>query len=161
MFIISMIKAFMLSLRQYVKRTNGVPMGATHSLRNMLYRAFGAGSFATFWHYWNPIWGYYLSRYIMRPLNIYLPKALAVWITFLFSGALHDLAVSLIKWQLIVFFTPWFGLMGALALVSTPKRLSYRDTPWLVRATTNALLLGVSLMVTFALENLLAQHWAV
>ncbi|WP_346719981.1 hypothetical protein [Pseudoalteromonas ruthenica] len=84
-----------------------------------------------------------------------------MWITFLFSGALHDLAVSLIKWQLIVFFTPWFGLMGALALVSTPKRLSYTAAPWLVRATTNALLLGVSLMVTFALENLLAQHWAV
>ena len=25
---------------------------------------FGVGSFGMFWSYWNPIWGYYLGRFI-------------------------------------------------------------------------------------------------
>ena len=98
-----------LSLSQYVKKRNGVPLGASHSMRNMLSRSFGAKSFPIFWQYWNPIWSYYLSRNVMRPLASFLPISLSILITFLVSGALHDLAVSVIKWNIIVFFTPWFG----------------------------------------------------
>jgi len=103
-----------LSLSQYVKKRNGVPLGANHSMRNMLSRALGAKSFPIFWHYWNPIWGYYLSRNVMRPISQFLPMWLAVLLTFLVSGALHDIAVALVKCQAIFFFTPWFGIMIAL-----------------------------------------------
>ena len=71
-----------LSLSQYVKKRNGVPLGASHSMRNMLSRALGAKSFPIFWHYWNPIWGYYLSRNVMRPSSQFLPMWLAVLVTF-------------------------------------------------------------------------------
>lgn len=37
-----------LSLSQYVKKRNGVPLGASHSMRNMLSRSFGAKSFPIF-----------------------------------------------------------------------------------------------------------------
>ncbi len=37
-----------LSLSQYVKKRNGVPLGASHSIRNMLSRSFGAKSFPIF-----------------------------------------------------------------------------------------------------------------
>ena len=89
-----------ITLSQYVKRRTGVPLGSKHSMRNMLYRALGAKSFPLFWHYWNPIWGYYLSRNVMRPLASFLPVSLATLVTFLVSGGLHDIAVSIIKWKI-------------------------------------------------------------
>jgi len=58
-----------LTLAQYVRRRNGVPLGASGSLRNMFYRSLGAGSIAGFWRYWNPVFGYYLGRYIYAPLK--------------------------------------------------------------------------------------------
>ncbi|WP_287008332.1 MBOAT family O-acyltransferase [Alteromonas sp.] len=69
----------------------------------MLSRSLGAKSFSHFWRYWNPIWSYYLSRYVMRPLSKWLPQWLTIMITFAVSGALHDLAVTLLKWHAIFF----------------------------------------------------------
>ena len=144
------------SLAQYVKKRNGVPLGASGSMRNMLFRAFGARSFQVFWRHWNPIWGYYLSRDIMRPLANFLPISLATLVTFLVSGALHDIAVSIIKWKIVLFFTPWFGLMGLLVIVSKAVGISYGQFSWIARAIINASLVFVSLGVTYFLESLYA-----
>ena len=145
-----------LSLAQYVKKRNGVPLEASGSMRNMLFRAFGARSFQVFWRHWNPIWGYYLSRDIMRPLANFLPISLATLTTFLFSGALHDIAVSIIKWKIILFFTPWFGLMGLIVIFSKWAGISYGQVRWPVRVLTNASFIFVSLGVTYFLETLYA-----
>lgn len=145
-----------LSLAQYVKKRNGVPLGASGSMTNMLSRAFGAPSFWVFWQYWNPIWGYYLSRNIMRPLANFLPISLATFTTFLFSGALHDIAVSIIKWKIILFFTPWFGLMGLIVIFSKWAGISYGQVRWPVRVLTNTSFIFVSLGITYFLESLYA-----
>ena len=84
-----------LTLSEYVRRRNGVAMGAPGSLSNMLARSLGAGSFGEFWRYWNPIWGYGLGKYVFAPLKKALPPALALVATFVVSGALHDLATML------------------------------------------------------------------
>lgn len=144
------------SLAQYVKKRNGVPLGQSGSMRNMLFRAFGARSFQVFWRHWNPIWGYYLSRDIMRPLANFLPISLATLVTFLVSGALHDIAVSIIKWKIVLFFTPWFGLMGLLVIVSKAVGISFGQFSWIARAIINASLVFVSLGVTYFLESLYA-----
>jgi len=127
-----------LSLAQYVKKRNGVPLGSSGSMSNMLSRSFGATSFPVFWHYWNPIWGYYLSRNVMRPLANFLPISLATFLTFLVSGALHDLAVSIVELKTTLFFTPWFGLMGLIVVVSKGAGISYGHVSWPVRALINA-----------------------
>ncbi|MFT5676243.1 MAG: GR25 family glycosyltransferase involved in LPS biosynthesis [Paraglaciecola sp.] len=101
-----------ISLSEYVKKRNGVALGAPRSMTNMLKRSLGASSFYLFWQYWNPIWGYYLSRKVMKPLSQLFPIWLAMIMTFAVSGALHDLAVTIIKWKLTFFFTPWFSLMA-------------------------------------------------
>ncbi|APD89864.1 acyltransferase [Alteromonas mediterranea] len=145
-----------LSLAQYVKKRNGVPLGASGSMTNMLSRALGASSFWGGWQYWNPIWGYYLSRNIMRPLASFLPVSLAILVTFLVSGALHDIAVSIIKWKIVLFFTPWFGLMGLVVIVSKAVGISYGQVSWPVRALTNASFIFVSLGITYFLETLYA-----
>ncbi|WP_193164527.1 MBOAT family O-acyltransferase [Microbulbifer hainanensis] len=141
------------SLSQYVRKRNGVALGANHSMRNMLSRSLGAGSFPVFWHYWNPIWGYYLSRNVMKPLGLFLPSWLAVVFTFLVSGALHDLAVSLVKWKVIIFFTPWFALMGITVVLSKHFAISYRSYPWFVRTAINILFIGSALLATCLVEG--------
>lgn len=133
-----------MTLSQYVEKRNGVPMGAPYSLRNMLQRSLGAGSFARFWHYWNPIWGYYLARYVLKPSRQFLPAPLAVVFTFFISGLLHDIAVSLVKWQLIFVFSTWFTLLGIIVVISQHFAVNYDRFPWLGRAAINVAILAMS-----------------
>ncbi len=140
-----------ISLSEYVKKRNGVALGAPGSMSNMLKRSLGASSFYLFWKYWNPIWGYYLSRNVMRPLSSFLPVPLAVLFTFFVSGALHDIAVSLVKWKIIIFFTPWFTLMSFIVLLTKKFGISYQEYHWLIRASINITLVAVPfvLILTF------------
>ncbi|MEZ9198649.1 acyltransferase [Shewanella sp. 10N.286.54.B9] len=137
-----------ITLSEYVKKRNGVALGASGSMVNMLKRSLGASSFYLFWQYWNPIWGYYLSRNIMKPLSERLPLWLAIILTFAVSGALHDLAITLVKWQLTFFFTPWFSLMGIIVLLTKKFAISYGEYRWLIRALVNLSLIAVSLVLT-------------
>jgi GR25 family glycosyltransferase involved in LPS biosynthesis len=137
-----------ISLSEYVKRRNGVALGAPRSMTNMLKRSLGASSFYLFWQYWNPIWGYYLSRKVMKPLSQLFPIWLAIIMTFAVSGALHDLAITMIKWKLTFFFTPWFSLMGFIVLATKKFAISYREHHWLIRASINMTLVAVCLVLT-------------
>lgn len=143
----------MISLRQYVKRRNGVPLGDNRSLPNMLRYSLGTGTFAEFWLYWNPIWGYYLARYIQRPLLKLLPPSVALILTFVVSGALHDLAISLVKQTVYVVFTPWFGVMALVIVLTQALKLSYSALPWLFRAIINSVLIGASLAAVLVVSQ--------
>ena len=143
-----------ISLSAYVKKRNGAPLGASGSMRNTFHRSLGADSFYMFWRYWNPIWGYYLSRNVMRPLSVFLPIWLATILTFTVSGGLHDLAVSLVKWRVTFFFTPWFFLMGLVVVASKQFNISLKGYPWSIRALLNMTIIGVCLWLTFIFERL-------
>jgi hypothetical protein len=142
------------SLLEYVKKRNGLPLGAPGSLSNMLKRSLGAGSFYLFWQYWNPIWGYYLSGKVMKPLSQFLPIWLAIIITFAVSGALHDLAVTLIKWEFRFIFTPWFLLMGALVSLTKKMSISYHKYFWGIRASINITSIVICFTVAIMFERL-------
>lgn len=142
-----------ISLSEYVKKRSGVALGATGSMSNMLKRSLGASSFYLFWQYWNPIWGYYLSRKIMKPLCQIFPMWLATLMTFAVSGALHDLAITLVKWKLTFFFTPWFFLMGFIVLATKKFGISFREHHWLIRASINITLIVFCLVLTQAFER--------
>ena len=92
----------------------------------------------------------------MRPLASFLPISLATFVTFLVSGALHDLAVSIVELKTVLFFTPWFGLMGLIVVVSKGAGISYGHVSWPVRALFNASFIIVSLGLTYFLEKLYA-----
>lgn len=142
------------SLSKYVKKRNGVAIGASGSMKNMFERSLGANSFYQFWRYWNPIWGYYLTRHIMKPASTFLPVWLATILTFAISGTLHDFAVSVIKWQFLFFFTPWFVLMGLMVVATKYLSISYARFPWGARAVINTVIIGVCLAATYLLEHL-------
>ncbi len=137
-----------ISLSEYVKKRNGVALGAPGSMTNMLKRSLGANSFYVFWQYWNPIWGYYLARKIMKPLSQIFPLWLAIICTFAVSGALHDLAVALVRWKVTFFFTPWFTLMSFIVLATKKFGVSYREHHWLIRASINISFVAVCLVLT-------------
>ena len=65
---------------------------------------FGAGSFHLFLAVLEIQYGgYYLSRNVMKPLRQYFSAGVATILTFAVSGAAHDLAVAIIKWDAILF----------------------------------------------------------
>ncbi|GIU54166.1 hypothetical protein TUM4249_38070 [Shewanella sp. KT0246] len=133
-----------------------MPLGANGSLQAMLKRSFGAESFYVFWQYWNPIWGFYLSRYVMRPLNTVFPIWFSILLTFAVSGALHDIAVTIIKWQVTFFFTPWFILMGIIVFISKLYNISYRRHSWLIRMLFNLFLIVFSFSLTIIIQRMYA-----
>lgn len=141
-----------LTLAQYVRRRNGVPLGSPGSLRNMLYRSLGAGTFAEFWRYWNPVWGYYLGRYVHAPLNHWLPPAMSLVTTFVVSGALHDAAASAITGRIVFFLTPWFFIMGVGVVIGQALQMNYSRFVWPVRAVINISYVGLSLALTYAFK---------
>lgn len=136
------------TLAQYVRRRNGVPLGARGSLENMLYRSLGAGSFAEFWQYWNPIWGYALGRYVYAPLRRILPAAFALILTFAVSGGIHDAVIMLVRGSVAFLFVPWFVLMSLFVVAGQALRVDYSQLPWAGRLMVNlAYTLGCLLVV--------------
>ena len=145
-----------LTLGDYVERRNGVPLGDSNSLRNMLSRSFGAGSFAGFWQYWNPIWGYGLGKYIYSPLQRVLPAAIALIMTFVVSGGIHDLVTMALRQSVTFLFTPWFFLLGLGVVLGRAVGMDLSNRSWWIRAGINLTYLVIGLAITLIAKRLLA-----
>lgn len=129
-----------------------MPLGNGDSLRNMLNRSMGAGTFSIFWQYWNPIWGFYLGKYIFKPLKLILPQALSLIITFVICGFIHDLAIMLIKWKFTLLLTPWFLFMGLGVVLGDYAKIDYSRFPWIVRAAINILVISSCLLIAYQVK---------
>lgn len=135
--------------RNYAARRTGLPVGSRGELRQNLYRAFTANSFGRFWQIWNPLFGFYLQLWLYRPLQRKLPQSLALWLTFVGNGLLHDAVTMLVRQDLALFFTPWFALMGAYVLAE--KRIGLRlkaGRPAFAICYHSSLLMGAALLST-------------
>ncbi|MXP46881.1 acyltransferase [Altererythrobacter luteolus] len=139
-----------LTLAQYVRRRNGVPLGHKRSLQNMLGRSLGASSLAGFWRHWNPIWSYGLGRYILSPLQRVAPQWLALVVTFAVSGVLHDLVMMAIRKEIVLLFTPWFSIQGIAVVISSHFGWSFDTWPWPARAAMNLAYIIAGLALAFA-----------
>ncbi|NBC02955.1 MAG: acyltransferase [Bacteroidetes bacterium] len=141
-----------LNLSEYVKKRNGVALGNSDSLRNMLIRSMGAGKFSLFWQYWNPIWGYYLGKYIFKPLKSIFPPALSIIVTFVVCGFIHDLAIMLLKWKFTLLLTPWFLFMGLSVILGDYAKIDYSKFPWVARAGINTLVILSCLLLAYQIK---------
>lgn len=83
-----------------------------------------------------------------------MPLSFATLITFVVSGALHDLAVSLVKWHVVIFFTPWFAFMGLAVIFSSKMGISYAGFSWYIRALINVSLIIVTLCITYFMQSI-------
>jgi hypothetical protein len=113
----------------------------------MLRRSLGAASFAGFWRSWNPIWGYYLGKYVYQPSKRILPPPLALVLTFLVSGAIHDLVTTVVRGSPTALFTPWFFFMSLGVLVGEMMGMDLSARPLRVRVVTNLTYVGAFLWI--------------
>lgn len=148
-------KAKLLTLIHYVLRRNGVTLGVKGSLSNMLRRSLGAPTFSAFCHYWHPIFGYLLARYIYLSVRVFLPSAPALIARFLFCGAVHDLVTMLAGGSLAFLFTPWFFFLGIGVLIGRALKINVSHFPWGVRAVTNVAYIGICLGLAIGCKILL------
>lgn len=118
----------------------------------MFYRSLGAGTFAGFWRYWNPVFGYYLGRYIYAPLKSWLPSAAGLVTTFVVCGAFHDAIGSAVTGRMMFLFTPWFFFMGTGVVLGRAVRFDYSHLVWPVRAVINVSYVGVCLLLAYAIK---------
>ena len=115
----------------------------------MLHRSLGAGSFAAFWQYWNPIFGYYLAKYVDSPLRRIVPRSIALVLTFAICGALHDVAATAVRGSVGFFCTTMFFFFGVGVLVGRWAGLDFSSLPWPARAGINLTYLLSCLALTF------------
>jgi len=92
---------------------------------------------AGFWQYWNPIFGYYLAKYVDSPLRRIVPRSVALVLTFVICGALHDLAAMAVRGSVGLFCTTMFFFFGTGVLVGRWAGLDFSGLPWPARAGIN------------------------
>jgi hypothetical protein len=146
-----------ISLGQYVKRRNGVSLGGSGALQNMLQRSFGARSFAGFWRYWNPIFGYYLGKYIYSPTSRLTPRWLALLVTFLICGALHDTVTLLFRGTTQFLFTFWFFFFSLGVILGERMGLNMAQRPFWFRAAIHLTYLSICLVLAILSQRIIVH----
>lgn len=145
-----------MTLTDYIKKRNGVSIGSPKSLRNNLYRSLGSKNFSTFWNYWNPIFGYYLGKFIFKPIKKIFPVALALLFTFIICGLIHDSVTTIFRAKISFFFTIWFLFMGLAVLITRSLKHNFSRQVWIVRAFINLSIISACLVLTIYINKFLS-----
>ena len=141
------------SFHNFIVGRIGEPKFVLRFAWNWFVKPLCAGSFSKFWYYWNPVYGYLLLFYVYRPIRRFLPRPVAVMMTFLASGfLLHDLpfniSADLYKGQMPVpSVTILFAIFGTLALISEALCLDLSRYPRGIRAAVNLIWLGIGFLL--------------
>jgi hypothetical protein len=128
-------------------------------LMRMLDRAFTSPSLSMFWRYWNPVYGYFLSKYIYRPCRRILPRWTSLLLTFAFCGFfLHDA----LAWPAAITrtgklfppphrITAWFTLIAAGILLSEALGLRFDALSRRARIALHLAYLAITLTLALLL----------
>jgi len=144
-----------MTLTDYIKKRNGVSIGSPKSLRNNLYRSLGSKNFSTFWNYWNPIFGYYLGKFIFKPLKKIFPVAISLLFTFIICGLIHDTVTTIFRGKISFFFSIWFLFMGLAVLITRTLKHNFSRQVWMARAFINLSIIITCLILTIYIDNFL------
>ncbi len=129
------------SLRAFVLHRLGDPDGPWPAARSMFVRSFGAKSFAAFWRYWNPVYHYYLYYWCYRPLRSFLPRPVALALTFAACGfLLHDLPH--LPFTGVPLITIWFSLLAVGVVAGELLRMDLSRRRFTVRVMVNVVYLA-------------------
>lgn len=143
-----------MTLADYIKKRNGVAIGSSKSLRNNLYRSLGSKNFSTFWNYWNPIFGFYLGKFIYKPLKKIFPVTIALLLTFIFCGLIHDSVTTVVRGEISFFFSFWFLMMGSAVNITRFLNHDFSTRIWIIRAFINLTIIGICLLMTLFVHKL-------
>ena len=116
-----------------------------------------ATRFAGFWRYWNPIFGYCLGRYVYRPVSRSAPRWLALLVTFLICGGIHDLVTLLFRGSTRFLFTLWFFFFSLGVILGEVLGLNMAQrSPWF-RAAIHLVYLSTCLILAMSAQWLLLR----
>ncbi|MCO4770052.1 MAG: acyltransferase [Deltaproteobacteria bacterium] len=121
----------------------------------MLQRSFGAKSFAEFWRHWNPIFGYYLGKYSYVPASRFAPRWLALTLTFVLCGGLHDVVTLLFRGYTHFLFTRWFFLLAIGVLIGETARMNMSQRPPWLRGVVHLTYLSTCLLLAASVRQML------
>lgn len=145
---------------QYTRILYGKTQNEPETIKRMLQKSFSAPSFPTFWRYWNPIFSYNLYYRIYKPLSRFLPRPIVLILTFAVSGAIHDLAVSLLSLRegngIYFLFTIIFATWGVFVVIEEALKINFRWAPIWLRVIFHLIhIVGIYYLVRFVWFNLL------
>ena len=76
-----------------------------------------------------------------------MPASLAAFMTFVASGAVHDVAIGVLGFGWQYFLTQWFFVMGVFFVVSKRLDIRYDKFSFPVRAIINTASIGACFFV--------------
>ncbi len=107
-------------------------------VRNMFLKPFVSPSLKSFWKYWNPSWGYFLLFYSYKPIKTIFPHWVALILTFIISGLIHDL-IYVIPMMLkeirfiFPFITVWFLIISIGILLTEIIKIDFKKISLIYR----------------------------
>ena len=142
------------TLKEYMNKVRGAGPG---EIGRWYRRSFGATSPARFWHYWNPLYGYYLSYFVFKPLSRLLPRAIALYLTFLVCGFVaHDLLVwAIAREPRFPIFAVLFSLFAAEVIVTEAVGFNLAGRPFALRVVANVGFLAAAIAGAGLVEMML------
>ncbi|HKI77683.1 MAG TPA: MBOAT family O-acyltransferase [Ignavibacteriaceae bacterium] len=144
-----------ITYREYEKIRLGTPGSEWQLIKIMFRRSLGASTFSGFWKYWNPLFSYYLYFKCYKPLSKFLPRRPAVIITFMLSGAIHDLAASLVYGKVVVFLIFVFGCWGFLVVITELLGINFSNLSFKARAFAHSALIVLPAAVGIYIRSIL------
>ena len=84
------------------------------------------------------------------PLKSVLPAGVALVLTFVVTGIIHDIVTMAVRRDMAFLFTPWFLLLGIGVVVSNTLAMDIGALSWRLRAATHfAYLAGCLVLAIF------------
>lgn len=142
-----------LKLEEYIQYRTGAKT-VSLIIRNMLLKPFISTSLRSFWHYWNPGYGYYLLFYCYKPIRKLLPNWVSLIITFIVCGFLHDifyLAPMMIMNGgefVLPFLTTWFFIISIGILMADYLKIRFDKINIIFRPIFHSGFLAITFYLT-------------
>lgn len=123
-------------------------------VQKMFFKPFVSSSFRSFWNYWNPGFGFYLLFYIYKPTQQLLPQSIALMLTFLVSGFLHDILyifpmviINGVKF-IFPFISVWFLIIALGILMTDFLKVNFKTVSTTTRIAFHIIYLVSAFCVT-------------
>jgi hypothetical protein len=121
-----------MTVEEYIKYRTG-SIDPLKVIKVIFTKPFKASSLRKFWWYWNPGYGYFLLFYCYRPLRSVLPHSMALIITFLICGFLHDI-LYIVPMAImdggkipLPFVSTWFLFISIGIIISEYLRIDFKN----------------------------------
>lgn len=79
------------------------------------------------------------------PLQRVSPPYVALVLTFVVTGIVHDIVTMVVRQDLAFLFTPWFLFLGIGVVLSKVTGMNIGAKSWWLRAVIHSIYLGVCL----------------